>query len=84
MRRARVHKGSEHEQAPRLTDWIGDLLIGKKNLESELGTLPKRKLGEMTVGVNGELEKEYRIRLLDSVLARKAKQQARPKKEKIS
>ncbi len=70
---------------PRLTDWISDLLIKKDQLKAELeGGLPERKLGEITVAVTEELEKEYRIRLLDAVLARKAKQQAKVKQEKSS
>jgi CRISPR-associated protein Csx10 len=80
MRRARVEKVSDagRGQVPRLTDWISDLLVGKDQLKAAFGGgLPERKLGDLTVLVTETLEKEYRIRLLDAVLSRKAKQQAR-------
>lgn len=85
MRRARVggSKLSADEQSqrvsePRLTDWIRSLLTQQSALEKELERLPERKLGQsLKQTVTKELEDEYRIRLLDAVLSRKAKSQAK-------
>lgn len=79
MRRARL-KPKDESSSPRLTEWIDELLTtddsfwkwangGHKSPSLELG-------GEVKVEVTTDLNVEYRIKLIDGVLARKAKEQS--------
>ena len=80
MHRARLNPKDE-SSSPRLTEWIDEVLIndnsfwkwangGHKSSPLELGE-------EVKVEVTTDLNVEYRIRLIDGVLARKAKEQSR-------
>ncbi len=85
MRRARVEleRDAGRKQTPRLTDWLKDVLVAENKLQVVLGPLPERRLGEaMRVTVTPELDLEYRIRLIEAALARKSKQQAKPRADK--
>jgi CRISPR-associated protein Csx10 len=68
MEKARVTFG---EGRPRLTEWIEDLLEHPEALGTawEKNFQPERKLGAATVAITPELNAEYRLRLLDAVLA---------------
>ncbi|MBI3175249.1 MAG: hypothetical protein HYZ25_16100 [Chloroflexi bacterium] len=68
MEKARVTFG---QGRPRLTEWIEDLLEKPEMLDQvwEDGFRPERKLGTKTVAITPELNAEYRLRLLDAVLA---------------
>jgi CRISPR-associated protein Csx10 len=82
MRRARVHYS---EGTKRLTDWVKNVLTDENSpwrWFPELGNrVPESlKLGrEVEVKAEKEVAVEYRLRLIDGVLARKAKEQAADK-----
>lgn len=82
MRRARIEvlDDAGRKQTPRLTDWLKDTLVAENKLQEVLGPLPERNMGEVAQAtVTPKLDLEYRIRLIEAVLARKAKQQAKPR-----
>lgn len=68
MEKARITFGAGR---PRLTEWIEDLLEKPGMLDQawEKDFKPERKLGDATVVLTPELNAEYRLRLLDAVLA---------------
>jgi CRISPR-associated protein Csx10 len=86
MRRARVRRAGE-QQGGRVTEWIKEMLgeDSHKLLATwmSVGELPARSLNEtLTVGVGNELADEYRLRLLEGVLKKKAREQAADAKRK--
>lgn len=72
MEKARVTFG---DSRPRLTEWIEDLLEHPEVLDKawEKDFQPERKLGAAVAAITPELNAEYRLRLLDAVLAIMAK-----------
>lgn len=68
MEKARVTFG---DSRPRLTEWIENLLEKPEILDQawEKDFKPERKLGAAAVAITPELNAEYRLRLLDAVLA---------------
>lgn len=68
MEKARITFG---EKRPRLTEWIEDLLETPDVLKQawEKDFKPERTLGAAVVAITPELNAEYRLRLLDAVLA---------------
>lgn len=72
MEKARITFG---ENRPRLTEWIEDLLEHPDILNTawEKDFKPGRKLGDAVVAITPDLNAEYRLRLLDAVLAIMAK-----------
>lgn len=68
MEKARVTFGAGR---PRLTEWIEDILEKPEILDQawEKDFKSERKLGTATVALTTELSAEYRLRLLDAVLA---------------
>jgi len=74
MQRARMPGGDAEKR--RLTEWIRDVLTGEGSPWGWLTkdqTRLKRSLGKLTVEPDLKLAVEYRLRLIDGVLARKAK-----------
>jgi CRISPR-associated protein Csx10 len=68
MEKAKINfNGTPH----RLTEWIEALLENPKMLNQawENGIPPERKLGLNSISLNADLNAEYRLRLLDAVLA---------------
>lgn len=68
MEKARITFGTGR---PRLTEWIEDLLEKPDMLDQawEKDFKPERKLGAAQAALTPELNAEYRLRLLDAVLA---------------
>ncbi len=67
MERARVQV---HGETPRLTEWIEDLLTKPETLAKSLvEEWQQTKLGSNTFTLTDEINVEYRLRLLDAVLA---------------
>lgn len=68
MEKARI---TFNDGRPRLTEWIEDLLEKPEMLDQawEEDFRPERKLGSVQVALTPELNAEYRLRLLDTVLA---------------
>jgi len=68
MEKARIEFNKEN---PRLTEWIESLLDKPEMLNQawEEGFSPERELGENSISVDEKLNAEYRLRLLDAVLA---------------
>lgn len=73
MERARV---KVHKETPRLTEWIEDLLTKPEELTNSLveNWQTQASLGDNTFTLTEEINLEYRLRLLDAVLAIMAKQ----------
>jgi hypothetical protein len=73
LEKARIHV-SEHNR-PRLTEWIEEILNDPTKLyeSAKIKSDFLHKLGENTFGMTDELNREYRLRLLDAVLAVMAK-----------
>jgi hypothetical protein len=72
MEKARVDFDGQY---PRLTEWIENLLENPGTLSAswEDGFKPNRSIGKTSINVDKELNIEYRLRLLDAVLAMMAK-----------
>lgn len=79
MRRARVTVAGEHK---RLTDWIEEVLTRSDSpwCWFKLKPEPLKLTDGVQADIDEELAIEYRLRLLDGVLAYKAKQQAGERK----
>jgi CRISPR-associated protein Csx10 len=83
MRRARVvHSGIAGKEDPmRLTEWIQEVLTKEDSpwrwFENSRKPEPRALGDNVKVEVSTELTVEYQIRLIDGVLARKAKEQAK-------
>lgn len=69
LEKARVFIGEDHR--PRLTEWIDDMLNHPEKLyaSAPIQSDFKHALGENTFAMSDELNREYRLRLLDAVLA---------------
>ena len=72
MEKARVILNNE---SPRLTEWISDLLDHSEKLYDALKIKPdyQHAIGDNTFKMNEDLNLEYRLRLMDAVLAMMAK-----------